>query len=474
MMVTGATPAWAQAPSSLNGERFQGAEFLYNDWPSIYPGDGSQPVGCNPNGTSRIEFTETGVATGPYPGTFTEHVTVVLGPQSPQGGASQPGILVGDIISFHAEFEIDSPLGDVTGTKTLAPKRSENDYITNEGSCFSASAPDGTEFGYPYLDDFTFANRSVNAYLTYEATIETADGTYRDEGNAWARFDEGGFKGYCNDLTNPYCAAIQQYDPTGTVHNGFYSQGGFQEMFFNSQGVEPAEQDPATVELTPAAATNDVGTEHCVTATVRDDSGSPVPNVDVVFAVEGSTSAEGTVNTANDGTAEFCYDGPPLPGQDVITAFADTDGDGQHDTEEPAATATKTWVFPTSTAGCEVSIHNGGWIIAANGDRATFGGNAKLGTDDVETGEQQYVDHGPANPMKLHSLEIAAVVCSSSRAEIYGVARVDDVPGFSFRIRVTDAGEPSTADTYGITVSNGYESGEQPLEGGNINIRNSN
>lgn len=469
-VVLSATSAGAATPSSLNGERFQGAELLFGY--AGYPVDGTQPEGCNPNGTSIIEFTETGVATGPYPGVFTEHVVIHIGPQAPQGGDIQPGVLEGEITKFEATFEIDSLVGQVRGKKTLAPKRTPTDYITNTGSCFSVNAPDGSDFGYPWLDDFTFAARSANAFLHYEATIETADGTYHDSGDAWARFDEGTFHGYCNDVTNSTCQFIHTWDPTGEFQNFFHTQGGFQEFFFNSRGVtEDRDDEPATLELDPAAATNDVGTEHCVTATVRNAGGEPLGGVEVEFTVEGSTSTSGSVTTGNDGAAEFCYDGPELPGQDVITAFADSDDDGVQDEGEPGSTATKTWVFPTSTPNCDITINDGGWIIASNGDRGSFGGNAKVDALGKETGEQQYVGHGPADPMIFHSIEIAAVMCSTNRAEIYGLAEVDGVPGFTFRIRVTDSGEPSVADTYGILISNGYDSGDQPLQGGNIQIR---
>lgn len=467
--VVTAAPARAAVPLSLAGERFQGADFIFDFYGGAHPVDGSQPVGCNPKGTSTIEFTETGIATGAYPGTFKEHVVAKIGPQAPQGGLSQPGLLVGNILSFTAEFEIDSLVGKVRGKKTLAP--APVSYISNSGSCFSASAPDGSQFGYPYLENFTFTARSLNAFLRYEATIETIDGSYRDSGDAWARFDEGAFRGYCNDLTNAYCASIKKYDPTGEVHNGFYSQGGFQELFLKSRGVVPEKQEPSTLELTPAAATNEVGTEHCVVATVRDSAGAPVSNVTVEFNVSGSTTATARVATGTDGTAQFCYTGPGLPGEDVINAFADSDEDSEHDVGEPAGVATKSWVFPASTPDCDVSISNGGWIVAANGDKASFGGNAKVDALSNESGEQQYNDHGPAQPMKVHSIEVAAVVCSASRAEIYGIAEVDSVPGFAFRIRVQDTGEPGVSDTYGILVANGYDSGDQPLSGGNIQVR---
>ena len=82
------------------------------------------------------------------------------------------------------------------------------------------------------------------------------------------------------------------------------------------------------------------------------------------------------------GDAEFCYTAA-LPGSDVISAFADTNGSSVQNGSEPSDTAAKTWTLPSSTAGCKVTY--GGRITADNGDKATFGGNAK-GTGPVRPG----------------------------------------------------------------------------------------
>src|SRR6185436_19567318 len=45
-----------------------------------------------------------------------------------------------------------------------------------------------------------------------------------------------------------------------------------------------------------------------------------------------------------------------------------------------------------STPGCELKISDGGWLIALNGDAATFGGNAKVSSSGASSGQQQYHD----------------------------------------------------------------------------------
>ena len=223
---------------------------------------------------------------------------------------------------------------------------------------------------------------------------------------------------------------------------------------------------PATLTLTPATDTNTVDDQHCVTATVRDAFGNPTPGITVRFSVTGPGSTSGSAVTNAAGQATFCYTSA-LPGSNVITAYADTDNDNVRDANEPQGTATKTWVLPASTAGCKVTY--GGRITAANGDKATFGGNAKA---DGLKGNENYQDHGPATDMHVKSIDVLSVVCSrdGTQASIFGTATIDGSGTFNYRIDLKDLGEPGDTDTYRIRLSNGYDSGEQILEGGNVQI----
>jgi hypothetical protein len=127
-----------------------------------------------------------------------------------------------------------------------------------------------------------------------------------------------------------------------------------------------------------------------------------------------------------------------------------------------------------STPGCELKISNGGWIVAANTDQATFGGNAKVSLSGTSSGQQEYQDHGPMQALNFKATSVAAVVCSDERtsAEIYGDGTVNGAGSFQYRITLTDNGEPGTSDKYGIIIPGvGYASGDQTLQGGNVQIR---
>ncbi len=226
---------------------------------------------------------------------------------------------------------------------------------------------------------------------------------------------------------------------------------------------------PATLTLAPKTATNTVDAQHCVTATVKDQFGNPTPGITVRFSVTGPGATSGARTTDANGEATFCYTSA-LPGSDVIKAFADTNDNTVQDVGEPSDTATKVWVLPTSTPGCKVTY--GGRITAADGDKATFGGNAMVPASGPK-GQEQYQDHGSAINLNVHSIDVLAVTCSrdGKSASIFGTATINGSGTFDFRIDVTDNGEPGAgSDTYRIRLSSGYDSGEQTLLGGNVQL----
>jgi hypothetical protein len=96
----------------------------------------------------------------------------------------------------------------------------------------------------------------------------------------------------------------------------------------------------AAVTLAPPTEAATVGKVGCVTATVTNEGGDPIPNVKVDFQATGANSAEESVATGTDGKATFCYTGANA-GEDTITALVGG----------ISTSATKTWVkeAPTTT-----------------------------------------------------------------------------------------------------------------------------
>jgi hypothetical protein len=243
---------------------------------------------------------------------------------------------------------------------------------------------------------------------------------------------------------------------------------------------------PTMLTLSPKAATNEVGTQHCVTATSADAFGNPTGGVMVRFSVTGSVTRSGSASTNANGEARFCYTGPKFPGADVIRAYADTNRNGVQDVGEPFDAAEKTWAVPTSTPGCGVllgddfdHVNGGGKIRTVALTWATFGGHASFEEHGKPIyGHQSYKDHGIG--LNFRSLEILALTCSPDRREatIYGRGLVNNEDEVFFRISVEDNvknprdnnGE-ETDDTYEIELSDGYTSGpRRSLKYGNIAI----
>jgi Bacterial Ig-like domain (group 1) len=339
--------------------------------------------------------------------------------------------------------------------------------------------------GAPYSMTLTPATdtNTVGTPHTVTATVQDFGG--RPVSGVTVRFSVTGSNTTSGTGTSPTNASGQAtFTYTGTVagpdaihayadtnNNSTQNTG---EPFADATKIWTA-GTPTTLVLTPPAMTNVVGAQHCVTATVRDTFGNPTPGITVRFSVTSTTfpsPSSGSATTNASGQATFCYTAS-LPGQDAIHAYADTNNNTMQDLTEPFGNATKTWTPPPSTSFCEVTITNGGWIITNAGDRANFGGNAKVSADGSSVqGEEQYHDSGPAQPLNVHSISLTATTCSSDlkSATIFGTATVNGNGTHVFRIDVTDMGSPGTNDTYGIMLDTGYTSGQKKLQGGNVTI----
>lgn len=127
-----------------------------------------------------------------------------------------------------------------------------------------------------------------------------------------------------------------------------------------------------------------------------------------------------------------------------------------------------------STPDCELKISDGGSITALNTDLGTFGGNAKVSSSGIASGQQEYHDHGPLQPMTVNTIDVRAVTCSNdrTRASLFGNATVNGAGSFEYQIDLQDNGEPGIDDRYRIFIPGvAYESGLQTLRGGNVQIR---
>lgn len=253
------------------------------------------------------------------------------------------------------------------------------------------------------------------------------------------------------------------------TQNSIYSNGG---LGIDLDGVGVTPNDPGDADTGP----NNLQNYPVLTAAASFGGstviqGSLNSTANTTFTLEFFANPSGTgqgktfigsatVATDASGNANFFVTlSATVPASETITATATDPGNNTSEFSQPIAPL-------VSTQGCKVTY--AGRITASNGDKATFGGNAQV----PPKGEEQYTDHGPAMPMNVHSINVLAVVCSADRkqATIFGNATINGAGSYVYRIDLKDMGEPGTSDTYRIRLSNVYDSEEQRLQDGNVQI----
>jgi hypothetical protein len=167
VLVLSAVAAFTAAPArsandaaapSLTGEMFNSNNYFFQ----------GGVFNCNPDGNTTFTLVVNGVASGPYPGTFSETATVTIGPQPPGQ--------VGPVTQFDASFTVDSPAGSVSGTKHL-----ETVTSPAAGQCVGFNPN-------PCVPGLTIAAEIFALDATYAATITTATGTDTDQGLSHVSF----------------------------------------------------------------------------------------------------------------------------------------------------------------------------------------------------------------------------------------------------------------------------------------------
>jgi protocatechuate 3,4-dioxygenase beta subunit len=126
------------------------------------------------------------------------------------------------------------------------------------------------------------------------------------------------------------------------------------------------------LDLTPETATNEVGTDHDMTATVTDGEGQPCEGAGVRFEVDEAgmpAPSEGSDTTDADGEADFTFTNSE-EATNTITACTNDDGSLPEDCEnaDHVDTATKTWQdgTPPPTAFCRsrvVSLNDAALVL---------------------------------------------------------------------------------------------------------------
>jgi hypothetical protein len=397
---------------TLNGETLSRATALTNDAAFQISN-----LNCTQGGVAGFDFTTSGTATGPYPGTYTESGSVTF--QNAPGGI---------ILSFSSTFTITSGSTVITGTKTLAPVQPPQGS-NNRGVCQNLMN-----------GNLAINNTFIIVAAQYTANIPTATGTVTETGTSRVAG-----------------TAIVARNPDGSVNAASYS---FNETYRNLAQI-------TTVTLTPAAAANPIGTQHTVTATASNASGSGVSGARVFFVVtaDGSTVNGFQCFTNASGQCSFLYEGPEWPRSDTITACVDRNDNGQVDPTDPCAAATKEWVFPASTPGASTG---GGQLLdfQTQRDGIVLGFNFKNENGKL-TGNCTINDKATDTFVKCQ--DVLSYVQAGNTATAYGTAEINGALTF-FKIVLSDNDTSGAgADTFVLTTQSGYTVGGV-LTQGNIQV----
>jgi hypothetical protein len=172
--VAGADPPPA-GTHSLTGE-----EFLVNDI--------SLTINCPDTAqASTVQFSASGPATGPYPGTFTAQGAVTIEAQTLPG--SRPGAVAGPLRSLNETFTINSALGTVAGHKTL---QRNQPFDQSQGTCEHV-----TNFATGPVTNASGTVVDIFSQPAYDAVIQDTSGSFKVRGETSFLADELNLDGVC-------------------------------------------------------------------------------------------------------------------------------------------------------------------------------------------------------------------------------------------------------------------------------------
>jgi hypothetical protein len=190
LAVLAAPSAFAAAP--LTGETFAGSA------------ETTTTMNCEfgQAGPESFSYSSTGVASGPYPGTYSETGTVTLDSSE-------------DVVGFDATFTITSPSGTVQGSKSFGPQ---------------------TDGGNGFCGPGVFQNSAGFATgLSYTATITAPDGTFTDTGLSDADVESHfAASGEVGRLTESFTST--GFGSPGPMAKAACKKGGYEEFGFDNQG----------------------------------------------------------------------------------------------------------------------------------------------------------------------------------------------------------------------------------------------
>ena len=288
-----------------------------------------------------------------------------------------------------------------------------------------------------------------------------------------------GYSSFCSSASNERYTATNPAPGTWRVvvrGSGNTDQvvRGLWSAAYPAGTVLPPAPTPASVTLTPASTTTATGQSVALTATVYDTAGRPLPNAAVTWTSAGA----GRV-----GHQETYAD--PL-GRVQATAVSDAPGAQtvMASVGSITASASITWLgitlppLPSCVLFCPPppppntpgKVSGGGWF-RTDGVQRHFGVHAEYVAGASQPAGDVWFDDKAGTKVSADAARTFRI--EGSTATFTGPASVNGQSGYTYEVRVTDNGEPGSADTFSITVTKpgySYTSGGT-LGGGNTQVR---
>ena len=301
-------------------------------------------------------------------------LAVGLLPSAPAAGAGDLSTVGGPNLTIDllcrgtltaSSKEYDQDVGEQSGDNPgiadcIKPLNDPNDVFTAIVKNARGRAVKGVridfEFGQRINGNAAGANNSTN-----DATLTGSPGEQTGTGGFETRCFTGK-TGRCSaTLVNPTPQSGDTIEVTAVISGPASSVSSDGATTQWQTGVVNGD---GTLTLAPRAATNQIGTQHTVTATVRNQFGQPVQGANVDFSITAGANAglaqAGMTDAVTDanGAATFTYTSN-VTSTDTIFACSETGGSENDNCNlgEPRATAFKTWqTGPVVTNGVALDM----------------------------------------------------------------------------------------------------------------------
>jgi hypothetical protein len=126
----------------------------------------------------------------------------------------------------------------------------------------------------------------------------------------------------------------------------------------------------------------------------------------------------------------------------------------------------------TSTGGGGGGSNKGGCMVNGGGSIVGTGTDGKFSIDAHESGKGNVYYRDPGANVDFRSTGKVTVTCVGSSAQIKGTGDNNKTDSGTFTVNVVDNGEPGTADTFGITLTNPSYTRSGLLIRGNLQVKN--